>query len=286
TLLGGCLGPRGKFYTYRELPQSYVAERRDNVKTIDLSRLASSATNSERIDAGDVLDVSIAAGLSERDSVKIPVRVNEDGLASLPYIGSVPLGGLELQAAEAAIVAACIQRQLYRNPHVTVTMKQQRVNRVTITGAVNKPGVYEIPRGSSDLLAALVAAGGLAEDAGTKVEIRNPTGIAEPVGRDVPPIAGGDGTDVNQVGLNWTVPAGHTRLVSMRVDLTALTKEGISDSYVVGDGGVVSVEKRDPEPVHVIGLVTSPAGRHRSRRWSQFFRGQQSLRHSAQPENK
>ncbi len=260
-LLSGCRsGAQGKVYSYRELPQELVAERRDNVQTIDLSRLASTATNSERIDAGDVLEVTIAAGLNEKDSVKFPVRVNENGVANLPVVGAIPVGGLELTAAEAVITAVCIERQLYRSPQITVTMKQQRVNRVTVTGAVEKPGVYELPRGSSDLLAALVAAGGLAEDAGTGVEIRNPSGIAEPTGRETPPIANSEPNDINQAGLNWTSPAargGATLLVSQKVDLVKVTQDS-GVSYRIGDGGVVSVEKRDPEPVHVIGLVAKP----------------------------
>ncbi|MDX1966050.1 MAG: SLBB domain-containing protein [Planctomycetaceae bacterium] len=261
TVVGGCRsGAQGKVYSYRELPQELVAERRDNAQTIDLSRLASTATNSERIDAGDVLEVTIAAGLNEKDSVKLPVRVNENGVANLPVVGPVPVGGLELTAAEAAITAICIERQLYRSPQITVTMKQQRVNRVTVTGAVEKPGVYELPRGSSDLLAALVAAGGLSEDAGTAVEIRNPASIAEPTGRDTPPIADSEPNGINQAGLNWT-PAGRSQgtiqLVSQKVDLVKASKDS-GATYRIGDGGVVSVEKRDPEPIHVIGLVLKP----------------------------
>lgn len=262
SFLGGCRSsaPPGKVYAYNALPPTLVAARRENTQTIDLSRLASKATNSERIDVGDVLEVTIATGLGEKDSISIPVRVNDEGAANLPIIGPVPVSGLEPAAAEAAITATAIQRQLYRNPQITVTMKQQRTNRITVTGAVKEPGVYSIPRGSSDLLAALVAAGGLDEDAGTKVEIRNPASIADPTGRDTPPIASGGSGDVNQVGLNFSPPireVGATGLTTIKVDLVAATRTG-AGGYQLGDGGIVHVEKRDPEPVHVIGLVQKP----------------------------
>ena len=61
---------------------------------------------------------------------------------------------------------------MFQKPHVTVTMKRQRKNAIMVIGAVKEPGLKELPRGSCSLLAALVSAGGLSEDAGTDVEIR------------------------------------------------------------------------------------------------------------------
>jgi polysaccharide export outer membrane protein len=168
----------------------------------------------------------------------------------------VHLAGLELAEAEAAITAAAIQRNLYKNPNITVTMKHQRVNHVTVVGAVKEPGVHLIPRGQSDLLAALVAAGGLAENAGTNVEIRNPLRETRPPDR-IASTAGG----VNPVG--HSIPGRETGNIapaqrsSIKVDLVSATKAG-TGGYVVEDGAVVMVEKRDPEPVHVLGLVQKP----------------------------
>lgn len=261
--LGCRSGSPGTIYAFNELPGTLVAEKRENAQTIDLSRLASSTQNSTIIDVGDVLEVSIAAGLNDRDSVSIPVRVHDDGVGNLPVVGPVSLAGLEPEAAEAAISAACIERQLYRNPQVTVTMKHQRVNRVTVVGAVNEPGVYEIPRGSSDLLAALVAAGGLAVDAGTRVEIRNPTYTNPKQGLPAPPIAGTDpsaGGTIDPASHNWTTPGmqvASSRFETLKVDLVAAAREG-RGNYRVVDGTVVMVEKRDPEPIHVMGLVSRP----------------------------
>lgn len=241
------------------MPVELAAAERENAKTIDLSRLASTSQNSELFDNGDVVEVSITAGLSERDIVRFPVRIDDRGVGNLPVIGPVNLAGLDPAAAEAAITAACIDRQLYRSPQVTVTMRRQRTNRITVVGAVDKPGVYEIPRGNSDLLAALVAAGGLSEEAGVNVEIRNPTGKAMPPSQ-LPPIAVDEGGQVNQVGMNFTTPAqlaGTSQLETIKVDLVSATKSG-NGGYRLRDGGIVMVEKRDPEPVHVIGLVHRP----------------------------
>jgi polysaccharide export outer membrane protein len=255
-LLAGCQSTPGEHYTTKTLPPNLIASRRDNAQTIDLSRLASLAVNSEVIDRGDVIEVTIATGLSEKENFTQGVRVRDDGTAEVPVVGPVQVAGMELVEAEAAISAACIQRQLYRNPYVTVTMKHQRVNNVTVVGAVEKPGVYRIPRGRSDLLAAIVEAGGLSEDAGTNVEIRNPsTGPKSP-----DPIASTNPGGLDAVG--HSVPGQTVGTLapalrdSIRVDLVSATKNGTG--YVVGDGAVVHVEKRDPEPVHVLGLVHKP----------------------------
>ncbi|HID24264.1 MAG TPA: hypothetical protein EYP14_17930, partial [Planctomycetaceae bacterium] len=242
SLLSGCATVQ---YRASTLPPELQAPPVENPQVVDLSRLAMTPPSSQLIDRGDVLEVTITAGLGKDDTFTFPVRVNENGEADLPFVGSVALAGLELEAAEAAIAAACIQQQLYRDPHVTVTMKQQRVNRVTVVGAVEKPGIYSLPRGSSDLLAALVAAGGLAEDAGTDIEIRQPS-RADPMPN---PVA--------DAGRSGVVPAGYSvseaassGARTLRVNLVSAAKAG-SGGYYVPDGAVVMVERRDPQPIHV-----------------------------------
>lgn len=273
-VLSGC-ATTGQHYTHQNVPAKLLAGKRDNVQTLDLTRLAKASSNSDVIDRGDVIEVSISAGLDEKDTITLPVRVNDQGNANLPEIGQIELAGLEMEAAEAAIVAACIERQLYLRPNVTVTMKRQRMNRVMVVGAVKKPDVYELPRGRSDLLAAIVAAGGLEEDAGTNVEVRNPRRAG---GLRSAPVASGGGPGIDTVGHSNTlfppdlVTAGigegtgteitpvvdaDGKMESYTVDLVSATKTG-RGGYAIEDGGVVSIEKRDPEPLHVIGLVRKP----------------------------
>ena len=265
-LVAGCQSTGGSKYTFRDMPPELVAVRRENAQTLDLQGLAQASANSNVIDRGDVIEVAISAGLDEKDTVRLPVRVGDDGIAPLPEIGPVALAGMEMEAAEATIVRACIERQLYRRPNVTVTMKKQRVNRVTVIGAVEKPDVYELPRGRCDLFAALVAAKGLAKDAGTIVEIRNPN---RPTGSRRDPVASGGLGGINTVGVaDGSAESAATAaldtesttggpLRTIRIDLVSATKSGTGD-YLLSDGAVVRVEKRDPEPLHVMGLVKKP----------------------------
>ena len=76
---------------------------------------------------------------------------------------------------------------MFRNPCITVTMKQCRTRKVTVVGAVNKPGTHELPRGSSSLMAALLAAEGLSKEAGTEVEIRHTDSRQWPAAASPPP---------------------------------------------------------------------------------------------------
>jgi polysaccharide biosynthesis/export protein len=251
--LGGCR--TGRLMNPTAIPREYLVSHVDNAQTIDLSKLATSSASNELIDCGDLLTVTIQSGLpGDGEDPNMPVRVGEDGNAMVPLIGGVPVAGMEMTAAEQAIRTAAIERGVFRNPSVTVEMKQQRTNRVTVLGAVNTPGTYELPRSSSSLLAAIVQAEGFSADAGTDVEIRRPALRAEAVPSEPDFNVASGGTHLT----SYEQPHGTLRPPSStRIDLVSATKEvGNNKEYYLDDGDVVMVEKRDPIPVQVIGLVT------------------------------
>ncbi|MFH1921999.1 MAG: polysaccharide biosynthesis/export family protein [Planctomycetota bacterium] len=246
----GCAGQR--HYRARKCPAELQAPPVYNAQIVDLSRFSGPPVSSERIGRGDVLEVSLAAGLDADAISRFPARVSDDGQAFLPEIGSLPLAGLELPGAEQMIAAACVHRGLYLQPQVTVTMKRQRMNRITVVGAVKEPGIYELPRESSYVTGAIVTAEGLAEDAGTMVEIRRPA----PESR----LAAERRTFSEQSGVQLV---GDTRdHPQQRVDLVCLdlaneVLQGPASNYL-DDGTVIRVERRHPDPVQVIGLVHKP----------------------------
>ena len=249
-LLTGCAG---SVLTPRTLSPKHQAPLVENAQTIDLSKLAGFAVSNELIEPGDVLEVTIISGYSERWPLSAPVRVADNGAAGIPLVGDVAVGGFELDGAEQAIRAAAISRGIFLNPHVTVLMDRKRFSKITVVGAVNEPGVYEVPRSSGGLLGALVAAGGLADDAGTEVEIRSPARQ-----RLSPPSGGGDLV----AGQQAARPVSHTQptlqpATSVRVDLVAATRSN-GGSYPLRDGDLIHVSKRDPKPLHVLGLVNKP----------------------------
>jgi polysaccharide export outer membrane protein len=247
-----------------QLPQAYQAPPVTDIQSLDLSRLAGNTVSSELIERGDVLQVTVGSGVANDETVSVPLRVSEDGVANVPLVGRIPVAGLELEGCEQAIRAAAIENNIFRNPQVTVTMKQKRFNRVTVVGAVNKPGVYEISRSSSNLLSALVAAGGLAKDAGKGIEIRRGQPAMSPGTPNVPGASGDRTADEEGRGGTPAHLAGFrppaAQLIptqNIHVDLAAAAHSGQS-GVNVRDGDVVMVMKQTTQPVHVIGLVAKP----------------------------
>ncbi|MBX3444500.1 MAG: SLBB domain-containing protein [Planctomyces sp.] len=252
-LSGGCAST--KIYSVSTLPREWHAAPITNTRTLDLTKLASATVPESRIARGDVLDITVAAGSGRDDILTMPARVNDDGTVDVLHVGPVPVEDLELVEAEAAILRACVQQQIYVSPLVTVTLKRPKVNRVTVLGAVEKPQTVELRSGNSDLLQAIVQAGGLTEDAGTMVEVTHP-GFREGSRRGTPPIAAGEELDGNQLA-SHEQPTGEFRPRAFRVDLASLSQES-RDRLELPDGSVVMVEKRDPPALQVIGLVQKP----------------------------
>jgi polysaccharide export outer membrane protein len=217
--------------------------------------LAQYAVSSELIDRGDLLEVSIATDLEGLQPMIAPVRVADDGNADVPLVGKVQLAGLELEEAEQAVAAAAVARGLYRSPHVTVSMKHRRTNHVTVVGAVKAPGVYQLPRASSTLLAAMVAAGGLSEDAGVDVEIQHSATAGNPSTPATPPQP--RMAESGQTRLTSFETPSARPLQSVHVNLVSATQEA-NVGYCVNDGDVIMIAKRPPRAVYVLGLVQKP----------------------------
>ncbi len=240
-----------------ELPGNMQAAHIENPKTLEFGRLANGDYNNELIAADDVLEVNVLAGLNPKDNPPtMQPRVSKSGMISLPEVGDINVAGLDLESAESAIATACVQRQIYRRPHVTVSMKRQATNRVMVAGAVKNQGYYNLPRGSSDMLSAIVAAGGLADDAGTNVEVRNPSSGVVRSDRIAQEL--GSPADMRNVGYSQPLPTGQrSGPTTIKVDLVSATKNGQS-AALLSDGSIVTVERRDPESIQVLGLVNKP----------------------------
>lgn len=249
-ILTGC--QTANHFKAENLPSRLIAPKQVNAQELDLSKFSTASSNSDEIVPGDILEVAISASLNQDDQTMIPVSVQDDGTAMLPEIGTVQLAGYEPQAAEAMIRREAIMNQLYRNPTVTVSFKHKKVNKVRVLGGVNEPGTYELPPGSSDIVAAIAAAGGLAESAGENVDVRNPRSIANARRRTVV-----DNSPLKPYSVVSDSKEVVAKPASFRVNLaSASTSE--ANSYYVDNGGVVMVEKRNPAPITVQGLVKKP----------------------------
>jgi polysaccharide export outer membrane protein len=109
-----------------------------------------------RIGPDDLIEIQVFGV----DLLTRSVRVNGHGFISLPLIGNVEIGGLTAQQAEDLVVAK-LKESYLQDPQVSLFIKEYTSQRVTIEGAVNKPGVYPL-RGPTTLLQSLAVAGGQA----------------------------------------------------------------------------------------------------------------------------
>jgi polysaccharide export outer membrane protein len=108
-----------------------------------------------RIGVGDKLDVRVfqVEDLSFEELV-----VDTSGNINLPLIGAVRGAG-RTAGEMASDIAGRLAVRFLRNPQVTVTVKEAASQKITVDGAVTKPGVYEM-RGSTSLLQAVAMAEG------------------------------------------------------------------------------------------------------------------------------
>ena len=109
-----------------------------------------------RLGAQDLIEVSVF-GLEDLDKT---VRVNSNGQISLPLVGAVKAGGQTIPELEADLARRFVEGGFVRNPQVSVFVKEFSSQRVTLEGAVEKPGIYPLT-GKTSLLQAVAVAGGL-----------------------------------------------------------------------------------------------------------------------------
>ncbi|MEX0820348.1 MAG: polysaccharide biosynthesis/export family protein [Pirellulaceae bacterium] len=247
SMLLGCA--RNNLYPASNLPPELMAPRHATLQDVDLSRLARTTSNSRILYTGDEVEVTVATGLEDTTPPAWKGRVAEDGTINVPLVGSVQVAGLEAVQAEQLIRAECIRRGKYVSPNVTLALKQRRTNKVAVLGAVDKPQTYELPAASSDLLTAIVHAGGLAEDAGTIIEIRHPPGLVE-----APVADNGNGSPMELASLRGNRRFVQTPPRTVQVDLTEAANSDFGD-YSLADGATVMVMKQPKRFIHVIGLV-------------------------------
>jgi polysaccharide export outer membrane protein len=107
-----------------------------------------------RIGPSDLLEIQVF-GI---DNLKREVRVNSRGAISMPLIGSLIVGGLTGEEAE-TLIAEKYGKDYLQDPQVSLFIKEYTSQRITLEGAIAKPGIYPI-RGDTSLMQAIAIGGG------------------------------------------------------------------------------------------------------------------------------
>ena len=126
---------------------------------------------------GDVFEVSV---LGEKEIPK-EFRVQPDGTIDFPYLDRVTVAGLEPQQIEELIKKELVERKILVDPQVTLIVKQYNSKKVSVVGAVQKPGSLPWSEGMK-LVDAISLAGGLTSLAdGDRVRITRNVGPSKTV---------------------------------------------------------------------------------------------------------
>lgn len=107
-----------------------------------------------RLGPGDRLRMSVF----KMEGYDTTSEVMSDGSLNLPRLGSVPVWGLTMDEARARITRG--YATILRRPIVYLDLMQARPVRVSISGEVQRPGLYSIGQGGTNQLASSGTGGG------------------------------------------------------------------------------------------------------------------------------
>jgi polysaccharide biosynthesis/export protein len=181
-LLGVSLWPHSAYGR-----QKVETSQQTNEKILQLASRARTQPVDIPIGAGDLVhfDVFDVPELS-RD-----VRVSDSGDISFPLLpGLIHVAGLSVFELQSKMEQLLIENGLVSRPQVSVFVKEQNSQPVSVVGAVPHPMVYQVLRPTT-LLEVLAAAGGIADDAGPDVVITRPAQSSSQDG-DPPSVSGSD----------------------------------------------------------------------------------------------
>lgn len=157
----------------------------------EFTAAATPGNTAYRIGPQDLLDVSV---------FKVPeltrsVQVSDTGTVNMPLVGDVPAAGKTANELE-HMLAARLGASFLQNPQVTVLVREYNSQRVTVEGAVKKPGVLPV-RGKSSLMQIIAMSDGLDREvaASNVVVFRTIAGKREAARFDIDDIQAGKAAD-------------------------------------------------------------------------------------------
>jgi polysaccharide biosynthesis/export protein len=105
----------------------------------------------------DILEIEVF----DTPELRQRVRVENDGSINVKLLGRVQAAGLTVQNLRTELQSDWGKDYL-QDPQVSIFVREFHARPVTVIGAVEKPGVYQVP-GSRSLMGVLAMAGGLAK---------------------------------------------------------------------------------------------------------------------------
>ena len=191
------------------------------------------------IGGGDVLHVDVF----DVPELSRDVRVSDTGEISYPLIpGKIAVANLTVGELETRLQQLLVQNGLVSHPEVSVVIKEENSQPVSVVGAVNHTMIYQVTRATT-LLEVLSAAGGISNDAGSVVIVTRPAPAGAAASKPV-------STTVN--------PGGDERKITIRIQ-DLLESDDAAYNIAIYGGDTVTVPRAGI--VYVLGFgVVQPGG--------------------------
>src|ERR1700733_15467172 len=211
-----------------------------NEKIQQLATLAQVHPADSPIGSGDLLHIDVF----DVPELSREVRVADAGDISYPLVpGKIAAAGLTPFELEGKLEKLLIENGLVSHPQVSVFVKEQNSQPVSVVGAVQHTMVYQVVRPTT-LLEVLSAAGGITDDAGNVVLITRPTHPA--------------GTPTTENVSDTNDPDKDQQIITIRLQDLLESGNAVYNVPVYG-GDVVSVPRAGI--VYVLGFgVSQPGG--------------------------
>jgi polysaccharide export outer membrane protein len=203
-----------------------------------------------RIGPGDRLKMSVF----RMEGYETMAEVLSDGTISLPRLGSVPVWGLTLDQARTRITAG--YGRILRRPIVYLDLVEARPVRVSITGEVQRPGLYSIGRSGSNQLASSGGPGG-----GVSIQTSGPPTLLEAIQKAGGLTAYGN---LRQLSIQRRLGGPGSPVKTLRFDFWPVLASGggLVTNPLLYDGDSISIPRADnlsePELLAVASSTFAP----------------------------
>jgi polysaccharide biosynthesis/export protein len=215
-----------------------------NGKIQQLAALARVKPVETPIGVGDLLHIDVF----DVPELSRDVRVSDTGDVGYPLIpGKIKAAGLTHFQLEEQMQQLLVENGLVSHPQVTVFVREQTSQPISIVGAVMHPMVYQVVRPTT-LLEVLAMAGGIAEAAGSEILVTRQHGSSAPEMKQTSANMTSVGTGVDQ----------DQEIITIRLQDLLESGNAIYNIPVYG-GDVISVPPAGI--VYVMGAgITQPGG--------------------------
>lgn len=183
--------PRGSITpTHSVANKSIALPEQASLEAVRLTAAADPSSAAYKIGPLDLLDITVF----RVPELSKTVQVAATGTINLPLVGEIPAAGRTARDVERDLTKR-FGGKFLQSPQVNVTIKEYNSQRVTIDGAVKKPGVYPI-RGETTLLQLIATAEGLTDTAQTEIAVfRKADGKSQAAKFDLDQIRSGNAKD-------------------------------------------------------------------------------------------